>query len=203
MKRLILVASIVLFAGNAFAQVTERDIVLRQRAQELMQRCNNGTAAYCMGIGDGFYRGWMEENGKRMNVPQSEPLSADFYSIACSKGIGKACGFAADTYMRLRDPSIPEQSVFAIAQKGCALDHNPSCRLAGEMSSKGIGTKVNELTALSYYTKACELGNESGCTLQKMTENIVELSHKKEEIDKSLRDLERANKILSDPDLNK
>ncbi|WP_223428765.1 SEL1-like repeat protein [Tateyamaria pelophila] len=203
MKVLLIMASAVLFANTAFAQITERDTILRQNARELLMTCSNRSAEFCMRIGDGIYRGSIERDGEKVALPQSKPVAADFYAVACSKGHGTACVYAADLYMRLSDPTVPQPTVFAIARKGCALENGASCSLAGEMAGDGFGTEASELISLGYYIKSCEYGYERGCKLRDLTKTIVELTHEKDEIDQTVRDLSEAQRILSDPDLNK
>jgi hypothetical protein len=55
------------------------------------------------------------------------------------------------------------KTAFQLYNSTCESGDSRGCAVVGTMFESGLGTQKNDQSALSYYVKACEMGNEIAC----------------------------------------
>ncbi|MBX2800875.1 MAG: sel1 repeat family protein [Myxococcales bacterium] len=104
-------------------------------------------------------QGWMTQHGDGVEADRDAALA--LYRRACDGGDGRGCGNAGALF--LQGTSEDRASALQWFERGCVLEHGPSCVAQGDVFSDPETEPSGVERAAELYGRACELGAASGC----------------------------------------
>lgn len=85
----------------------------------------------------------------------------------CRSGASNLCVYLGNLYKRYtRVSRINKEKSFENMLNSCDFNNPYGCKLLGDMYAMGYGVDKNQGSTLRYYSKACQLGFVSACTLK-------------------------------------
>lgn len=144
--------SVLYYEGKGVEKDIGKEFEYRKKA------CEGGKAISCHRVAE------MYEEG--LGVPEDRAMSMKYDLMGCEGGIADIClvlGMKYEIkYLTDEDPNTRDKTL-EIFRKGCSLKGGASCYHAGKFSIDAF-KEPDYSQAMTFYKKACDLGESRGCT---------------------------------------
>lgn len=124
--------------------------------------CDSGNVEACKNLGELYYWG--------RGIEQDREKSKPFFEKACNKKDGEACRSLGVIYGRFYEGGGGDYfTANKYFEKSCEYKHALGCVSLGYSYYAGKGVRQNLETAVEFYGKGCDLGEQDGCKRYKET----------------------------------
>jgi TPR repeat protein len=147
--------------AGAEPRTAEQTVATSGGAHPKAAACEKGNAAACAEAGAAFAKG--------EGVAENLPLAVSYLRKACEGDEAKGCLDLGTLQLMNAEVKNLVESIASI-RRACDLKHGDACFLLGGIAEGLIqiaGLPPDPKLAKAYYRKACDYGNETGCTAAK------------------------------------